>query len=113
MLIVRRIYTNDAPLLDELTLISVNVYENKAMKIYNLVKNQVRFVMYMSLCRECNWTTMHAHELVNYDLEFDLTYTPIEEEIISMLDEKDAATDNEHIKEVGDVQIRDVVVNKA
>ena len=56
---------------------------------------------------------MHAHELVNYDLEFDLTYTPIEEEIISMLDEKDAATDNEHIKEVGDVQIRDVVVNKA
>jgi hypothetical protein len=55
---------------------------------------------------------MNAHELINYELEFDLTYTPIEEEIIGMLDERDAATDNEHIKEVDNVQIRDVVVNK-
>ena len=36
MLIVRIIYTNYAPLLDELTSISVNVHENKSMKFYDL-----------------------------------------------------------------------------
>jgi hypothetical protein len=36
LLIVRIIYTNYAPLLDELTSISVNVHENKSMKFYDL-----------------------------------------------------------------------------
>ena len=56
----------------------------------------------------------NAHEFINYELEFVLNnpYTPIEEEITCMLDERDDATDNEPIEEVGNVQIGDVVVDK-
>ena len=58
--------------------------------------------------------TMNAHEFINYVLDFDLNnlYIPIEEEIISMLNERDNATNNEPIEEVDNVQIGDVVVDR-
>ena len=39
-------------------------------------------------------------------------YIPIEEEIISTLDERDNAPDNEPIEEVDNMQIGDVVVDR-
>lgn len=57
---------------------------------------------------------MNAHEFINNELEFDLnnSYVLIEEEIIGILDERNDATDNEPIKEIDNVQIDDVLVNK-
>jgi hypothetical protein len=57
---------------------------------------------------------MSAHEFINYELEFDPNnpYTPIEEKIIGMLDERDDAADNELIEEANNVQIGNVVVDR-
>ena len=57
---------------------------------------------------------MNAHELITLELGIDLDnlYILIEEEIINMIDERHYATDNEPMKEVDNVQIGDVVVNK-
>ena len=57
---------------------------------------------------------MNAHEFIDYELEFDLSnpYMPIEEKIIGMLDERDDAIDNEHVEEVDNVQIGDVMVDR-
>jgi hypothetical protein len=57
----------------------------------------------------------NAHKFINYELEFDLNNpnAPTEEEITSMLDERGDAIDNELIEEVDNVQISDVVVNRA
>ena len=56
---------------------------------------------------------MNAHEFINYKLEFDLNhpYIPTEEEIISVLDERDDVANNEPIKEADNVQIGDVMVD--
>ena len=58
--------------------------------------------------------TMNAHEFTSDELELDLNnpYIPIEEEIISMLNERDDAVDNEPIEGVDNVQIGDVVVDR-
>jgi hypothetical protein len=37
---------------------------------------------------------------------------PIEEEIIGMLDERDDAADNDHIEEVDNVQIGDIMIDR-
>lgn len=57
---------------------------------------------------------MNAHEFINNELELDLnnSYVLIEEEIIGMFDERNDATDNEPTKEIDNVQISDVLVNK-
>ena len=49
--------------------------------------------MYLNSTKSEPGPTMSAHEIVSYELEFDIgkPYIPIEEEIISMLDEKDDA----------------------
>ena len=58
---------------------------------------------------------MNAHEFLNYELQFDLNNPciPIEEEIIGMFDGGGDAPNNEPIEEVDNVQISDVVVDKA
>ena len=43
----------------------------------------------------------------------NILYVPIKEEIMSMLDERDHAIDNEPIEEVDNVQVGDVVVDRA
>jgi hypothetical protein len=51
---------------------------------------------------------MNSHEFINHELKFDLydPYIPIEKEIMSILDDKDGATDNELLEEVhNNVQI--------
>jgi hypothetical protein len=57
---------------------------------------------------------MNPHELINYEPEFDLSnpYIVIEKEIIGMLNERDDAIDNEHVEEVVNMQIGDVVVDR-
>ena len=57
---------------------------------------------------------MNAHEIVNYELDFDLnnSYKPIEEEVIDMLDERDDVVDNALVEEVDNVQIDDAVVDR-
>lgn len=59
--------------------------------------------------------TMNAHGFINYELEYDLNNSHIlnEEEIIGILGEGDDASDNAKlIKEVDNVQIVDVLVNR-
>ena len=55
----------------------------------------------------------NAREFINYELELYLSNPCIhvEEEITSMLDEKDDATDNKPVEEVDNVQVGDVVVD--
>lgn len=45
---------------------------------------------------------INAYEFINYELEFDLNnpYTTNEEEIITILDERDDATNNKSIKKL-------------
>ena len=67
------------------------------------------------ICEESeSGPAMDAHEFINYELEFDLnnSYLPNEEDIIGMLDEGDDVAENEHIEEVDNVQISDVVVDE-
>jgi hypothetical protein len=58
--------------------------------------------------------TMNAHEFIKDELEIELNnpHIPIEEEITSMLDERDDAANNEPIEEVDNVQIGEVVIDK-
>jgi hypothetical protein len=92
-------------------LISVNLDESEAMKFSNLdnIDNNPNPKSYyligtigIGVCREWNWT--------HYDL--NNPYIPIEEGIISMLNERDGATDNSPLEEVDNTQVGDVVVNK-
>ena len=57
---------------------------------------------------------MNAHEFIKDELEIELDnpHIPIEEEITSMLDERDDAANNEPIEEVDNVQIGEVVIDK-
>jgi hypothetical protein len=50
---------------------------------------------------------MNSHEFINHKLKFNLNnpYITIEKEIMSILDDKDGATNSELIKEVDNVQI--------
>lgn len=49
--------------------------------------------------------TMNIHKFINQELEFDLNnpYILVEEEIISMFDERDEVVDNEPTKELDNV----------
>ena len=55
---------------------------------------------------------MNAHELMNYELAFDLNNLRTYEGGNSRFDERDDAIGNEPIEEVDNVQIGDVLVNK-
>ena len=58
--------------------------------------------------------TMNVHEFISYELECDLNnpYILIDEEIVSMFDERNDAVDNKPIEEVEGVQIGDAVVDR-
>ena len=70
--------------------------------------------MYLTFAKTKVGPTMNTFEFINYELHFDSSYpyTPIEEEIIGMLNEIDVAVDSEPIKEVDNVQIGDVLVDR-
>ena len=59
-------------------------------------------------------STLNAHEFIDYELKFDLNnpQTPTNKEIISMLDGRGDALDNEPIEEVNNVQFSDVLVDR-
>ena len=71
--------------------------------------------MYLTFVKSEIGPTMNVYEFINYEPNFDMNnpHIPIEEEIISMLDEIDGAAGNEPIEETDYVQIGDVLIDKA
>ena len=103
---------------------SVYLDKSKGMKFYNLDEiditltlNPITLLEQLALVfgkSEIILTT-NACEFIDYEHKFDLnnSYLPIEEEITSMIDERDDAHDNKVIEEVDNVQIGAVVVDRA
>jgi hypothetical protein len=71
--------------------------------------------MYLTYVKSEIGPTMNVYEFINYELDFDMDnpHIHVEEEILGILDEIDDATGNEPIKETNDVQIDDVLIDKA
>ena len=70
--------------------------------------------MYLTSAKSGTGPTTHAHEFINYELGFDPNnpYIPIKEDIISVLDARDDATENGPIEEANNVWPGDVVVDR-
>jgi hypothetical protein len=90
-----------ASIFNKFTVVSINLDEIDINPTLNSIAFEIGSIV-------------NAHEFINYEPGFDLNNpcVPIKEEIISMLDEEDDATDNEPIEEVDIMQIGDVVVDK-
>lgn len=75
---------------------------NTNPKLYYLTRNTD-----IGICRVWNWTCFESMYVINKELEFDLNnpFIHIEEEIISIIDERNYAIDHKPIKEVDNVQI--------